>query len=70
MAVGCNLASVLNNPIGAPGSTLLYSCLPFIWGIAGGDLSESLYLWDQKWTPRERKLVYKTQRDSPPKRSL
>jgi hypothetical protein len=69
MAVGRNLASVLNNPLWVPGSTPLYSCFPLIWGAAGGDLLDPLYSWDRKWTPRKRKLVY-NQRDSLPRRSL
>jgi hypothetical protein len=29
--------SVINNPLGPPGSTLPYQCLPPVWGSAGGD---------------------------------
>jgi hypothetical protein len=29
----------------------------------GGELSDPLYLWDQKWIPRKRKLVYKTPKE-------
>jgi hypothetical protein len=35
------------NPLGAPGSTLLYSCLPTVRGAVGGDLPNPQYSWDQ-----------------------
>jgi hypothetical protein len=31
------IASVVNDPLGAPGSTPFYKCLPPVWGAAGGD---------------------------------
>jgi hypothetical protein len=37
MALGWLIASVVNNPIGAPRSTPMYTCLPPIWGAAVGD---------------------------------
>lgn len=36
------------NPPRAPGSTPLYTCLPLVWGAAGGDILDPLYLWDKK----------------------
>jgi hypothetical protein len=33
-----SIASVVNDPLGAPGSTPLYLCLPPVRGAAGGDL--------------------------------
>jgi hypothetical protein len=50
---------VLEESPRAPGSTPLYSCLPLAWGTAGGDILDPLYLWDQKWILRKRKLIYK-----------
>jgi hypothetical protein len=47
VALGWNLASVVNDPLGAPGRTPLYLCLPPVWGAGGGDLLEPLYSWDQ-----------------------
>jgi hypothetical protein len=38
MALEWLLGSVVNDPLGAPGSTPFYSCLPPVWGAAGGDL--------------------------------
>jgi hypothetical protein len=35
VALGWNLASVINNPLGALGNTPLYLFLPRIWGTAG-----------------------------------
>jgi hypothetical protein len=40
VALRCNLASAINNPLGAPG-------LPPIWGAVGGDFLNPLYSWDQ-----------------------
>jgi hypothetical protein len=37
VTVGWLIASVMNDPLGAPGSTPLYICLPPVWGTAGGD---------------------------------
>jgi hypothetical protein len=46
VAMGWNLASVVNDPLGAPSRTPLYLCLPPIWG-AAGDFLNPLYSWDQ-----------------------
>jgi hypothetical protein len=43
VALGWNLASVVNDPLGAPGSTPLYLCLPPVWGAAGGDLLDPVF---------------------------
>jgi hypothetical protein len=37
VASGWQLADVVNDPLGVPGSTPLYLCLPPAWGSAGGD---------------------------------
>jgi hypothetical protein len=55
VALGWNLASVVDDPLGAPGSNPLYSCLPPVWGAAGGDLLDPLYLWDQNGYQRKEK---------------
>jgi hypothetical protein len=47
VALGWNIASVVNDPLGAPGRTPLYLCLPPVWGAAGGDFLYPLYSWDQ-----------------------
>jgi hypothetical protein len=41
------LASVVKDPLGAPESTPLYSCLPPVWGAANGDLLNPHDSWDQ-----------------------
>jgi hypothetical protein len=46
MALGWNLASVMNNPLRAPDSTPLYLCLPPVWGAADGNLLNPHYSWD------------------------
>jgi hypothetical protein len=46
MALEWNLASVINDPLRAQGSTLLYICLPLKWGAAGGDLLDPQYSWE------------------------
>jgi hypothetical protein len=38
----------------------LYLCLPPIWGAAGGDLVDPLYLWDGIQIPQKGKQVFKT----------
>jgi hypothetical protein len=37
VALGWLIACVVNDHLGAPGSTPLYICLPPVWGAAGGD---------------------------------
>jgi hypothetical protein len=69
MALGWNLASVINDPLGAQGSTLLYICLPLKWGTAGGDLLVPQYSWECKWQPTGLQNLQKRQ-DSLPRRSL
>jgi hypothetical protein len=54
VALGWNLASVNNDPLGAPGSTPLYLCLPPVWGAAGGDLLDPLFSWDQNGDQRKQ----------------
>jgi hypothetical protein len=54
VVLGWNLASVVNDPLGAPGSTPLYLCLPPVWGAAGGDFLDPLYSWDQNGNQREK----------------
>jgi hypothetical protein len=46
VALGWSIASVVNDPLGAPGSTPLYLCLPPVRGTAGGDLLNPHYSWD------------------------
>jgi hypothetical protein len=46
LALGWILANEVNDPLGAPGSTPLYLCLPPIWGAGGGNLLNPHYLWD------------------------
>jgi hypothetical protein len=48
MALGWNLASVVNDPLEAPGSTLLYLCLLPAWGAVGGHLLDPKYSCDHK----------------------
>jgi hypothetical protein len=68
MALGWLLASVTNNPLGAPGSIPLYLCLPPTWDAVGGNHC----LWDhygnqnKKTDPQD----LKEQRDSPSRRTL
>jgi hypothetical protein len=45
-ALGWKLASVVNDPLGEPGSTPLYFCLPPVWSAAGGILLNPHYSWD------------------------
>jgi hypothetical protein len=46
MALGWLMASVANDPLGAPGSTPLYSCLSPVWVSAGGDFIDPHYSCD------------------------
>jgi hypothetical protein len=59
VALGWNLASVVNNPLEGPSYTPLYLCLPPVWGTVGGDLLDLLHLHECKWKPTERKQVFK-----------
>jgi hypothetical protein len=59
-ALGWNLTSVIDDPLMTQGSTLLYSCLPPIWGARSDDLLHPLYSWDCIQIPRKRKQVIKT----------
>jgi hypothetical protein len=56
VALGWNLASVVNDLLRAPGSTPLYLCLPPILGAAGGDLLNPHYLWNRCGNQKERKI--------------
>jgi hypothetical protein len=60
VALGWNLASVVNDPLGTPGSILLYLCLPPIWGTAGGDLLNPHYSWDHYEKQNKKNLVLST----------
>jgi hypothetical protein len=65
MALGRLIARVVNDPLGAPGSTPLYLRLPPVWDAAGGELIISHYSWD-----RNGNQDLKEKRDSPSRRSL
>jgi hypothetical protein len=55
VAVGWKLASVINNPLRAPGRTPLYLCFPTVWGAADGDLLNPHYSWDHYGDQNEKK---------------
>jgi hypothetical protein len=63
----------MNDPLGEPGSTPLYTCFPPVWGAAGGDYLNPQHSWTKMDTrlnkttsPRE----LKKKRDSHTGRSL
>jgi hypothetical protein len=67
--------SVVNDPLRAPGSTLLYLCFPPVWGTAAGDPINPHNSWDQNGNQSQKKKEtgpqdLKEKRDSPPRRSL
>jgi hypothetical protein len=65
ITLGWNLASVINDTIGATGSTPLYLSLPPIWGSVGSDLLDPPIL------PVVKDQVQGTyKKDSLPRRSL
>jgi hypothetical protein len=70
MALGRNLDSVVNDPLMTQSSTLLYSCLPPIWGTRGDDLLHPLYSWDHIWISRKRKQVFMTLKKRPPSKEF
>jgi hypothetical protein len=51
----------------------LYLCIPPVWGVAGGDLSNPHYLWEHYGDQKEKKTgpqELKEKRGSPSSRSL
>jgi hypothetical protein len=65
MALGWELALVINDPFRVLDSTPFCSCLPSIWGAVGGDFLG--YLWNNKWTSMEEKeMLLKTLKDRTP----
>jgi hypothetical protein len=54
VVLGWNLASDVNDPIGAPSSASLYSRLPAVW------IGASTLTSGQKWIPRKRNWLSKT----------
>jgi hypothetical protein len=55
VALAWNLGSVDNDPLGVPGITPLYSRLPSVWGVEGGELLDSFCSWDRIGIQRKRK---------------
>jgi hypothetical protein len=53
VALGWNLAGVVNDPLGAPGRTPLYLCFPPVWVAACGDILNPHYSWDQYGNQKE-----------------
>jgi hypothetical protein len=58
MALRWLIASVMNDPLGAPGMAPLYICLPPVWGAVGGDHQFLITCGIKMGTKNEKKLVF------------
>jgi hypothetical protein len=70
VALGWILASVVNDPLRAPGSTPLYLCLPTVWGAVGGNLLNPHYLWRHYGDQNKKKRSPQDLKRLPSRRSL
>ena len=62
--------SVPNDPLGAPGSTPLYLCLPPVWGTAGGDRYYPVLVGPKIKTTKIKEKKSSKRRDSVVQRHL